>query len=506
MESKKFQEKLLELFKLIPDLFFLVSGDTTILNYGGREEELYIPPKEFLGKKMKDILPKDIGTLSFNSIKRAIKTQKLQILQYSLPIKDKLLYFEARHLYFSEDRVAIFIRNITDQKHLEEKFMKAFQSNPSLMAISTIDDGIFIDVNDSFLNALGYQREEVIGKKSADLNIWDDIEQRKAAIKEVKEKGQIRNLTVKIRTKNGVILYGLFSVEIIQVQDKSYLLTIMNDITELIKTEQKLKESERNLKLLNKELEQRIVERTKELKKSEEKYRKAYNNANFFKDLITHDMNNVLQSIISSIELISISQNQPNLHEKTSQYHDIIKKSAFRGSKLISNVQKIAKIEDNEIILENIDINKFLSKSISYVKNSFQNRYINIQIEPHFDKLHVKANDFLSDVFENILINAIIYNKNLQVNITIRISMRKEKEKNFVIFEFIDNGMGVEDSRKELLFEKGLKKEKQSKGMGIGLSLVKKIIKSYDGKIWVEDKIKGDHLKGSKFIIMIPKI
>ncbi|MBY8982790.1 MAG: hypothetical protein KGD57_07570 [Candidatus Lokiarchaeota archaeon] len=50
MESKKFQEKLLELFKLIPDLFFLVSGDTTILNYGGREEELYIPPKEFLGK------------------------------------------------------------------------------------------------------------------------------------------------------------------------------------------------------------------------------------------------------------------------------------------------------------------------------------------------------------------------------------------------------------------------------------------------------------------------
>ena len=58
MESKKFQEKLLELFKLIPDLFFLVSGDTTILNYGGREEELYIPPKEFLGKKMKDILPK----------------------------------------------------------------------------------------------------------------------------------------------------------------------------------------------------------------------------------------------------------------------------------------------------------------------------------------------------------------------------------------------------------------------------------------------------------------
>ena len=41
--------------------------------------------------------------------------------------------------------------------------------------------------------------------------------------------------------------------------------------------------------------------------------------------------------------------------------------------------------------------------------------------------------------------------------------------------------------------------------MGIGLSLVKTIIDSYEGKIWVEDKVKGDYTKGSNFILLIPE-
>jgi len=47
--------------------------------------------------------------------------------------------------------------------------------------------------------------------------------------------------------------------------------------------------------------------------------------------------------------------------------------------------------------------------------------------------------------------------------------------------------------------------EKQSKGMGIGLTLVKKAIENYNGQIWVEDKIAGDYTEGSNFIIMIPE-
>lgn len=72
--------------------------------------------------------------------------------------------------------------------------------------------------------------------------------------------------------------------------------------------------------------------------------------------------------------------------------------------------------------------------------------------------------------------------------------------------EFIDNGIGVPEDRKEIMFKRGNRELKGSKGMGIGLSLVKKIIKGYSGKIWVEDKVKGDYSQGSNFILLIPEI
>ncbi|MBA7671576.1 Adaptive-response sensory-kinase SasA [subsurface metagenome] len=65
----------------------------------------------------------------------------------------------------------------------------------------------------------------------------------------------------------------------------------------------------------------------------------------------------------------------------------------------------------------------------------------------------------------------------------------------------MDNGLGVADDRKEIIFQKGYKEDKGGRGMGIGLSLVKKIIESYKGQIWVEDRVKGDYTKGSNFII-----
>ena len=74
-----------------------------------------------------------------------------------------------------------------------------------------------------------------------------------------------------------------------------------------------------------------------------------------------------------------------------------------------------------------------------------------------------------------------------------------------VKLEFSDNGMGIEDYRKEKIFEVGNREFKGERGMGLGLSLVKKTVESFGGKIWVEDKIQGDYLKGSNFIIIFPK-
>jgi len=116
---KESEKKFRSIFEAIPDLYFLVDNNTTILDYKGKEEDLYLPPDLFLGKKLTDVIPIEIKDLSLNAVKNTIKTQKPQLMEYALPIKDITRYFEARHLFFSEERVAIFIREITDRKKAE---------------------------------------------------------------------------------------------------------------------------------------------------------------------------------------------------------------------------------------------------------------------------------------------------------------------------------------------------------------------------------------------------
>ena len=242
------------------------------------------------------------------------------------------------------------------------------------------------------------------------------------------------------------------------------------------------------------------------LKQSEEKYRRAYLQANFYKDIFAHDMSNILQGIISAIQLCNLqsikSANQRNLEVAS----EIIETQVERGSKLISNVRKLSQLEDSNESIRSIGLSILLKKSIMNLKNAFHTRSINIQINSQKNKIFAQANDLLQDIFDNILINAVRHNQNSTVEIFINISNQEEKGINFIKMEFIDNGIGIDDSRKEIIFLRGSKEDKDLSGMGLGLSLVSKIIESYKGKIWVEDKIEGDYTKGSNFIILIPEV
>ncbi len=109
-------------------------------------------------------------------------------------------------------------------------------------------------------------------------------------------------------------------------------------------------------------------------------------------------------------------------------------------------------------------------------------------------------------MFENILINAVKYNENPKVEITVKISKEQEEGINYLKMEFLDNSIGVDDFRKKLIFLKGHIEGKGVHGLGVGLSIVKKITESYNGKIWIQDRVKGDHSKGSNFVLLLPEV
>jgi signal transduction histidine kinase len=135
----------------------------------------------------------------------------------------------------------------------------------------------------------------------------------------------------------------------------------------------------------------------------------------------------------------------------------------------------------------------------------YPNKDIQLDINTALKNVEVIANGLLLDVFENIINNAIKYNENQIVKILIKISKEIIDDIKYIRLEFLDNGIGISDEKKSIIFQKGYKEIKGGKGMGMGLSLVKILITRYNGKIWIEDRIKGDYTKGSNFILLIPE-
>ena len=123
----------------------------------------------------------------------------------------------------------------------QDRITKIFHSNPAPMAVATKDEGLFIDVNQAFLDTTGYARNEVVGHTSIELGIHPNFEQRKAIVDTFQEDSSSRIFETCIRTKNNSILHGLFSVEIMTIGKVEMLLTTMIDITERKRAEDELK-------------------------------------------------------------------------------------------------------------------------------------------------------------------------------------------------------------------------------------------------------------------------
>lgn len=117
------------------------------------------------------------------------------------------------------------------RRESEEKFAKSFRAAPSVLTITTIAEGRYVEVNEAFERVTGYLREEVIGRTSLEINIWETPEARSCFLQELREKGEVRDLEARFRNKNGGYIEGLLSAEIIEIQGVGHLLLLVNDIT-----------------------------------------------------------------------------------------------------------------------------------------------------------------------------------------------------------------------------------------------------------------------------------
>src|SRR6202790_411354 len=141
--------------------------------------------------------------------------------------------------------------DVTDQKRAEkalrsseEKFSKAFMSSPIDIAISTLAEGRFVDVNEAFERQMEFSRDEVIGHTSLELGMWVDPGLRFQIVGELQRGTRVKNYEVQFRTKSGDIRTKRYSAELIEISGEQCLLGVGEDVTEIRSAEKKLQLSE----------------------------------------------------------------------------------------------------------------------------------------------------------------------------------------------------------------------------------------------------------------------
>jgi hypothetical protein len=139
------------------------------------------------------------------------------------------------------------IADITD---IKMHFEQIVNTTPDAVALSRLSDGMYIDCNPSFKIVSGYSREEVIGKTSAELNIWKNPADREVLAKSIRETGGHPGFETSFIRKDGSTIVGFLSAKLLTIKGGAYLLTMTRDITSRKITEEALRVSEEQHRLL----------------------------------------------------------------------------------------------------------------------------------------------------------------------------------------------------------------------------------------------------------------
>lgn len=233
-------------------------------------------------------------------------------------------------------------------------------------------------------------------------------------------------------------------------------------------------------------------------KQVEEALQESKAQAELYLDLMGHDINNLNQIGMGFLEL---ALDTLDLDEKARLLISKPLEAISNSTRLISNVRKLQRARGDTLVLNQVDVEGTIRRLIpQYSKVAGRDILIDLKAE---GACHVMANDLLSDVFSNIIGNAI---KHSRGPLTIGINLKKALvgDKRYCIIDIEDNGPGIPDDIKQRLFVSHRGESMRIGGRGLGLYLVKTLVEDFHGEVKVEDRIAREPSKGCRFIVTLP--
>ena len=141
-------------------------------------------------------------------------------------------------------------RLVAELRQSNERYVRMIQSSPDAITLRTLPERRYLEVNEGFCRMTGYTAEEVIGKTSAELNVWADPDQRGATLQRVLREGEVHEEEFRFRTKSGEIRFGQLAAVRVAVGNQQCMLSVSRDITEKRRAEEELRRSEGNFRSL----------------------------------------------------------------------------------------------------------------------------------------------------------------------------------------------------------------------------------------------------------------
>ncbi len=488
---QKSKEKYRLSFENVSDVIYTIDANFRVSSVSPSVERI-------LGYKVEELIDRpfqDLNILSPASLEDAISSvplvlsgKQIHTSIYEFIAKDGKMKFGeiiASPLYDNDTIIGIIgvARDVTERKqaeealrHSEERFSKAFNMSPYPTCISTIDTGLFIDANDSFLRMLDYTRDEMIGHKATELSIWMSWDDRKYLSKKMIEQGFLRGELINLVTKTGDILDLLLSSEIITLNGEKFTLSIFYDITEQKKLEAQIRRTDK-------------IQAIGTLAGG-----------------IAHDFNNILSAIMGYADM-ALTEN--NVNDDLRRYLEQIFKAGKRARDLVRQILTFSRQSDEKP--HPLRISPIIKEVLKLLRASLPSTitiYQNIQADPDIvlaDPSHIHQ------IVMNLCTNAAYAMREKKGELTVDLRPVEVKTGDvltdqdlspgmYLKLTVTDTGCGIDPVIKDRIFDPFFTTKKPGEGTGMGLSVVHGIVKSYGGTIIVESEVG----KGTDFSVYIP--
>lgn len=239
------------------------------------------------------------------------------------------------------------------------------------------------------------------------------------------------------------------------------------------------------------ELQHELRERKKLMQEMENKNAELKR----FTYTVSHDLRSPLVTIKGFLGLLEKDIRDGRI-ERVSSDFTRISNAANKMDSLLSDLLEISRVGRTQHLPETIDLNALVQDALNTVEMRISAGNVNVIVSPGLPVVYANAIR-LREVFENLFDNAVKY-MGEQPNPEIRVGVREGKEP--VLF-VSDNGMGIDPKYQEYVFDLFNKLNPSSEGTGVGLAIVRRIIETTGGKIWVESEGAG---KGTTFCFTVP--